>query len=69
MLGSTTLPVTSKLVNINEQISVMPSLSGPNKHSVSGEQVIVNSTNLTNDKNPTALLQNYVQVCSKFLYN
>lgn len=58
MLAPTTLPVTSKLVNINEQISVMPSLSGPNKHSE--DPVIVNSGNVTPEKNQTGVLHNYV---------
>lgn len=31
MIAPTQLPVGSKLVSINEQLSVMPPLSGPNK--------------------------------------
>lgn len=57
MLAPTTLPVTSKLVNLNEPISVMPSLSGPNKQS--GDQVIVNTGNVSTEK--TGVLQNFVQ--------
>ena len=58
MLAPSAIPVTSKLVNINEQISVMPSLTNHAKQTE--EPVIVNAANVTADKNSTGVTLSYV---------
>ncbi|KAL0272843.1 UNVERIFIED_CONTAM: hypothetical protein PYX00_005667 [Menopon gallinae] len=61
MLTPAQLPVGSKLVNVNEQISLMPQLSGPHKGASEGESITVNSPVITSDKH-SGLTTNFVQI-------
>lgn len=61
MLTPGQLPVGSKLVNVNEQISLMPQLSGPHKGNSEGESINVNSPVITGEKH-SGLATNFVQV-------